>query len=70
MSNTIQKIENVQLVAGYVASGTLLTIPKWIEILTPYMQFGALIIGITVGVTTVYLNIVSIISKKATKEKR
>ena len=63
----LEKVQDTaQLAVGYTGALTLMTVPQWIETLTPYCQFCALVVGIAVCVTTVVLNLLSI--KKKTKD--
>jgi hypothetical protein len=55
--NKIQhKIEYAQDAAGYTVSAGLVSTPIWLQTLTGWLEPMAIIIGIGVGLSTIYLN--------------
>lgn len=62
--DNIQKIEKaiekVQLPAGYTVSVALTSTPIWLEDVITWFEFGVIVVGLLVGLTTLWLNIVKI----------
>lgn len=59
-----KKIDALEVPAGYTVAGGSLSTPLWIDTLTPYMEFGVLLTGLIIGITTVILQIKKIREKK------
>lgn len=55
-----QKAEQFQVPAGYAVTGTLSSTPLWLQPVSNWLEFVILIIGVIVGITTVWLNIIKI----------
>lgn len=51
--------------AGYTVSATLTSTPLWVQKFTEYLQLGVVAVGLAVGLTALYLNLLRIAEKKA-----
>lgn len=57
--------------AGYISTTVVGSTPLWIQDLSGYLEFGAVVFAVLVGATTLYINILNIIEKhKKQREKR
>lgn len=64
--NTMHRLEQAQVPAGYTVSVGLTTTPVWFSDMSTYLEITALSIGVLVGLTTLYLNYLNI--KKRSNE--
>lgn len=56
----IQKVEHMQVPAGYGVSAALTTTPAWMNAVQTWMDFGLVAVGVAVGLTTLWLNLIKI----------
>lgn len=59
-----KKIEPIQIPAGYVVSASLSSTPLWLQDATTWFEFGIVVCGFLIGVTTLWLNIRKLLKKK------
>ena len=59
----LRKLETLEIPAGYTVGATVITIPIWVEPLTVWLQLFVVVVGIMVGLTTIWLNIKKIRQK-------
>lgn len=59
-----QKADSVQVPFGYGVAAGLASTPVWVTEITTWFELIALFIGICVGATTIWLNIVRIRKEK------
>lgn len=55
--------------AGYVSTGVVGTAPMWIQDLSGYLEFGAVVFAVLVGATTLYINVLNIIEKHKKRQR-
>ena len=53
----IQKTDALQVPTGYVVSGGMMTTPAWMDSVTSWLDLLLILIGVVVGITTVWLNV-------------
>lgn len=58
------KVENIQLAAGYTAAAVTGSVPVWAQHLEAWLSFGAVILAVLVGATTLFLNITKIFERR------
>ena len=58
--NLLEKIDGVQVPTGYVVSGGLTTTPVWMSSMTTWLDLIIILIGVAVGLTTLYINVLKI----------
>lgn len=59
-----RKIEPIQIPAGYVVSAGLSSTPLWLQDAATWFEFGIVVCGFLIGVTTLWLNIRKILKNK------
>jgi hypothetical protein len=55
-----QKIDSIQIPAGYAVSAGVGTTPLWVSNLTDWLELLAIFFAVLVGATTAYLNYLKI----------
>ncbi len=63
------KADQALIPTGYLTSAGLTTTPVWLDSVITWMEFGAVTIGLVVGITTIYFNILRIKSLKKKDEE-
>ena len=56
----IQKVEHMQVPIGYGVSAGLTTTPAWMDAVHTWGDFALFVIGVLVGLTTLWLNVIKI----------
>ncbi len=54
---------------GYGATTVVGTTPLWIQDLSSYLEFGAVVFALLVGATTLYINVLNIIQKHKKRQR-
>jgi hypothetical protein len=58
------KLESVQIPAGYTVAAGLGTTPIWVQDISNWLEFGALVFAVAIGATTLWLNVLKIIKER------
>lgn len=58
-----EKMESLQVPAGYTVSAGLYSVPVWVQDLSGWLQFFAVVCAVLVGASTFYLNMLKIREK-------
>ncbi len=56
----LNKIDSVQVPTGYAVSAGLTTTPAWMNSITTWLDFSIIVIGVAVGLTTLWINVMKI----------
>lgn len=62
--NLERKARAVDIQAGYTISATTMSMPLWVNKLGQWLEFGVLVCGFLIGVTTLVYNIRRLRGKK------
>lgn len=60
----MKDVEQATIVKGYAVAAATVSTPAWVHALTDFGQMIVVMLGILIGVTTLYLNIQKIRKKK------
>lgn len=55
-----QKLDAVQIPAGYGVAAGLTSTPIWLESVTTYLEFLIVVVGLLIGISTLYWNYLKI----------
>lgn len=61
---------SVPVPVGYAVAGTIGTTPIWIQDLSGYLEFFAVVFAVLVGATTLYINLLNILEKLEKRKQR
>lgn len=62
------KIDSVQVPLGYGMSGGLTSTPLWLEPTMHWLQWIGVLIGVLIGITTLYINFLTIKDRRNKKK--